>query len=114
ADAGRARDAEADRLAGLGHHEVEQLLRLQPVILAPRFHQRDAARQGATVAGFYLVGEVLLAHFAASGILGGEASMSSAWSTPRSLRSAASCWRHHIAAYMPSCCSNSPWRPRAA
>ncbi len=79
ADAGRAGNAEADGFPGLGQQQIEQLFRRQPVVIAPRFHQRDAARQSAAVAGLYLVGKLPLAHFAAStGTLGGEASMSSA------------------------------------
>jgi hypothetical protein len=77
ADAGRPRYSEADRFAGLGQQLVQQLFRRQPVIFAPRFHQSDAARQSAAVAGLYLVGKILRGHFAApAGTFGGEASTS--------------------------------------
>ena len=99
----------------LGSSEVEQLLRLQPVIRAPRFDQRDAARQGAAVAGLYLVGKVLLASlrlhrgpWAARRRCRAPGRRRAACARP--LPAGATTWRRRCR----PAASSSPWRPRSA
>jgi len=57
ADAGRTRDADADRLAGVGQQRLHQLARRRLMIAAPAFNQRDRPRQRRAAAGAEVVGE---------------------------------------------------------
>ena len=50
ADAGRAGDADADRLAGVGQQRLHQIARRGLMIGAPALDQRDGARQRRAVA----------------------------------------------------------------
>ncbi len=59
ADAGRAGDADADRLAGVWQQRLHQIARRGLVIAAPAFDQRDRARQRRAVAGAEVFGEFL-------------------------------------------------------
>ena len=57
ADAGRAGDADADRLAGVGQQRLHQIARGGLMVAAPAFDQGDRARQRRAVARAEFFGE---------------------------------------------------------